>query len=262
MLPGERAALEGVLSFVRPRVSIEIGTHAGGSLESISAHSETVHSFDIAPHPAVTQERFPNVELHIGDSHVLLPEFLERLAEGDETVDFAFVDGDHSADGVRRDLLDLLESSCTPNATILLHDTLNTGVRIGLEQIDFSAFDSVSFVDLDFVQGRVMREGPLEKELWWGLGIVVTGEQVDGDWPAAYEAPYVYAGFSRSLEDEGEIEEPIGNGQLVELHRQIERLKSLIRERETSMSWRSTRPLRAVKARVRRLRQRGQTSTT
>ena len=250
MLPGERAALEGVLSFVEPRLSIEIGTYAGGSLRSISAHSRTVHSFDIAAHPAATRERFPNVEFHPGDSHELLPVFLAELAHAGESVDFAFVDGDHSAGGVRQDILDLLESSCTRETVILLHDTLNADVRTGLEQIDFSVFGSVSFVDLDFVHGRVMREGPQKNELWWGLGIVVTGNRLDAAWPSPYSAREVYAGFSRSLTESGAIEEPIGYGQLIELHDEIANLKSIVRKMEMSASWRLTRPFRAIKART------------
>jgi hypothetical protein len=261
MLPGERAALEGILSFVRPRIAIEIGTHAGGSLQVISAQSTRVHSFDIVSHPAVTHERFPNVEFHIGDSHDLLPPFLTDLARRGESIDFAFVDGDHSAGGVRRDVLDLLESSCMHHGVILLHDTLNADVRTGLEQIDFSAFDSVCFVDLDLVSGRVMREGPQKNELWWGLGIVVLGEPLDSEWPTPYSARDVYAGFSRSLTESGSIEEPIGYGQLVELHDEIASLKSLVRKMERSASWRLTRPLREIKARARRLRQRRTPST-
>jgi hypothetical protein len=159
MLPGERAALEGVLSFVEPHLSIEIGTHSGGSLESISAHSAEVHSFDLASHPAVTMERFPNVEFHIGDSHELLPLFLKELEQSGVTVDFAFVDGDHSATGVHRDVVDLLGSSCTRETVILLHDTLNADVRAGLELVDFSTYDTVCFVDLDLVHGRVAKKG-------------------------------------------------------------------------------------------------------
>jgi len=254
MLPGERAALEGVLSFVKPRLSIEIGTHAGGSLQSICAHSNAVHAFDIVSHRTVTQHRFSNVEFHIGDSHQLLPSLLAELARTGETVDFALVDGDHSAGGVRRDLLDLLESPCTRETLILLHDTLNADLRTGLEEVDFSAFESVCFVDLDFIHGRVMREGPQENELWWGLGIVATGPRFEADWPTPYSAPEVYAGFSSSLRQAGAIHEPLGYGQLVELHDEIATLKSLVRKMESSISWRLTRPLRSVRSRARRLR--------
>ena len=49
MAPGERAAIAGVLAELRPSVSIELGTAQGGSLRTIAAYSEQVHSFDFAP---------------------------------------------------------------------------------------------------------------------------------------------------------------------------------------------------------------------
>ncbi len=99
-----------------------------------------------------------------------------------------------------------------------------------------------------------MREGPQKNEFWWGLGIVVTGDGLQADWPTPYSAPEVYAGFSRSLNQAGAIEEPFGHGQLVELHEEIADLKSLVRKMENSVSWRLTRPLRSIRARTRRLR--------
>jgi Methyltransferase domain len=256
MLPGERAALEGVLSFVEPHLSIEIGTHSGGSLESISAHSAEVHSFDLASHPAVTKERFPNVEFHIGDSHELLPLFLKELEQSGGTVDFAFVDGDHSAAGVRRDVVDLLGSSCMRETVILLHDTLNADVRAGLELVDFSTYDSVCFVDLDLVHGRVAKKGQGANKLLWGLGMVVTGDRLDAEWPTHYSARELYADFSRSLLGSGAIDEPFGHSQLVELHEEVARLKSAVQRMERSASWRVTRPLRDIKTRVHGLRHR------
>ena len=256
MLPGERAALEGVLSFVEPELSIEIGTHSGGSLQSISAHSARVHSFDLVSHPAVTQKRFPNVDFHIGDSHELLPLLLKELEQSGETIDFAFVDGDHSATGVRRDVGDLLGSSCTQETVILLHDTLNAEVRTALEQVDFSTFDSVCFVDLDLVHGRVAKEGQGANKLLWGLGMVVTGDRLDTEWPTSYSARELYADLSRSLLESGAIAEPFGHSQLVELDQEVARLKSVVQTMERSASWRVTRPLRDVKTHVRRLRHR------
>ena len=248
MLPGERAALEGVLSVVDPGLSIEIGTHAGGSLERVSAHSGAVHAFDLAMHPSVGPDRFPNVTFHFGDSHELLPAVLDELDLARTNVDFVLVDGDHTADGVRRDLEDLLSSPCTRETVILLHDTLNASVRLGLEKVDLDAFGTVRFVDYDFVQGQVMREGPQENELWYGLGLVVTGSEVpNADWPRHYAAPEVYAGFSSSLQRDDEISQPLGEGQLIELQREAADQKALVELMQSSVSWRLTAPLRRLR---------------
>jgi hypothetical protein len=247
MTPGERAALAGVVSMLKPSLSIEIGTHKGGSLEPISAHSTAVHSFDLVRHPEVTEDRFPNVTFHIGDSHKLLPELLAQLAESGANVDFVFVDGDHSAPGVQRDVEDLLSSASVRKTIILLHDTLNERVRAGLEQIDYSVGNRVRFVDLDFVQGKVMSEGPQKDELWYGLGLVVTGWELAGDqaWPPAYSASDVYAAFATELA-EGESISRLGYGQLRELEEQLAAQRELVKLMERSWSWRLTAPARSL----------------
>jgi cephalosporin hydroxylase len=43
---GDRAAL-GVLTRIKPSLSIEIGTAQGGSLDRIAAHSQEVHALDL-----------------------------------------------------------------------------------------------------------------------------------------------------------------------------------------------------------------------
>lgn len=229
MMPGERAALEGVIATLQPPLSIEIGTSHGGSLDGISRHSSVVHAFDLVRHADVTSERFPNVTFHIGDSHELLPTILEELASAGENVDFAFVDGDHSAEGVRRDLEDLLFSPSVATTVILLHDTLNEGVRTGLDEIDYDRFDKVRFVDLDFVQGRVVRTGRQKNELWGGLGLVVTGWALaDTVWPRPYSADEV-------------------------LESELDAQRNLVRLMEQSWSWRLTEPLRRARSLARRM---------
>ena len=47
MTYGDRVALEGVLSMIKPRLAIEIGTAQGGSLKRIAAHSADVHAIDV-----------------------------------------------------------------------------------------------------------------------------------------------------------------------------------------------------------------------
>ena len=252
MLPGERFVLEGTLASVKPEVSIEIGTFKGGSLARISAHSRIVHAFDRAFQPEVTPERFPNVILHSGDSHELLPAVLAELATAGTNVDFALVDGDHSARGARRDLEDLLDSPSVGHTAILLHDTLNERVRAAFEAVDYAAYDKVSFVDLDLVQGRVRNEGPLENRRWDGLGLVVTGWSYPSeDVPPVYAGPDVVDAFLRSLGDNSggrrsEYQE------LALLEEEVESLRRQLTLMERSWSWRITAPLRASRSLIRR----------
>jgi Methyltransferase domain len=253
MMPGERAALEGILSEIRPALSIEIGTYRGGSLVPISAQSQTVHAFDRERLPELTAERFPNVTFHVGDSHVLLPRALERFSASGENVDFALVDGDHTAPGARQDVEDLLSSPSVGRTVILLHDTLNERVRAGLEEIDYASFPKVTFVDLDFVPGLVRREGALKDDFWSGLGLVVTGFDLDEEdhWPSVYAVSEVYASFSdvRAKSDE---ERRIGYEQLLKLDRELAEQKKIVSMMENSLSWRITSPLRTLRQLPRR----------
>jgi hypothetical protein len=177
---GERAALEGVLAIVKPALAIEIGTAEGGSLRRVAAHSEVVHSFDLVP-PPDDVVGLENVSFHTGDSHELLPRFLSELEQRGESADFVLVDGDHSAEGVKRDLEDLLASSAIRRTAIVIHDTANGIVRGGVDAVSYESFPSVSYVELDFVAGYMFREPTLRHELWGGLGLVVVDDQHPGE---------------------------------------------------------------------------------
>ena len=181
---GERAALEGILSVLKPSLAIELGTAQGGSLRRIAAHSGRVHTFDLQEYPLERRE-LDNVEFHVGDSHAMLPDTLTSLSAARTNVDFALVDGDHSVEGVRRDVLDLLESPAVRGTVILLHDTANEAVREGIDEVPFEAFPKVTYVELDLVCGYVFREESLRHELWGGLGVVL----VDVERQAYFSTP-------------------------------------------------------------------------
>jgi hypothetical protein len=172
---GERAVIEGVLSQLQPRLALEVGTAEGGSLGRIAAHSERAISFDLVE-PASEVASLPNVELRTGDSHRLLPLELRRLEEAGEQVDFALIDGDHTAEGAQKDIEDVLSSTAVRQAAILVHDTLNQEVRRGLEAVPYAEIPKVAFVDLDFVAGYVPAELPLRGQCWGGLGLIVVDE--------------------------------------------------------------------------------------
>ena len=101
---GERAALEGILCALEPRLAVEVGTYEGGSLRYLARRCEHVHTidlYDLVDDPA----RFANVTFHHGDSRILLPELLGGLEADGGRVDFVLIDGDHSAEGVSGDLM-------------------------------------------------------------------------------------------------------------------------------------------------------------
>jgi methyltransferase family protein len=172
---GERAAVEGVLAEVRPRLAIEIGTAEGGTLRRIAARSAEVHSIDVS-HDALAGAP-PNVTLHTGASHAVLPPLLDSLAAAGRTVDFVLVDGDHSFEGVAADLNVLLESAATARTVILVHDSLNAEVRAGVESVGLEGHDKVVYCELDFVAGYVYREGVAAGSAWGGLALVLTGSR-------------------------------------------------------------------------------------
>ncbi len=250
---GERAALVGLLSEIRPKVAIEIGTAEGGSLRRIAHHSERVLSFDLLePDPALRE--LPNVEFFVGDSHRLLPEQLAKLSAEGTQVDFVLVDGDHSAGGVAKDMRDLLDSPAAGNAVIVMHDTMNEEVRRGLEEVEYASWPHVRYVELDFVAGFLFR-GVLEGELWGGLGLVV----LDAQAPRAPGAParqtrthdtQPLVAMARDRIAEAEVAGLRARAEAAE--REAERLQQGLDVVRHTASWKITAPLRGVKQRLRR----------
>lgn len=264
---GERAAMEGLLAQTSPALAIEIGTAEGGSLQRIAAHSDEVHSFDLVE-PQLPLSDLPNVTLHTGDSHKQLPSFLAELDELGRNVDFVLVDGDHSSDGVRRDVEDVLSASCIGRTVMLIHDTTNEQVRSGLDDVDYTSYPKVAHVDLDFVAGYMFSEQRLRHELWGGLGLVV----VDAGRPAYFrpgvvqDRYYPAAPLWAEIRDAVVLREANGAGPaadpgeleaaLAEARHTVAHHEHVIQGLTSSMSWRVTKPLRLAKDRLRRYRAR------
>jgi Methyltransferase domain len=173
MSAGEQAALEGILSMISPRISVEIGTYTGGSLKRISQHSDHVHTFDLASH---VTEHLPNVDYHLGDSATSVSQVLTDLEREGLSVDFVLIDGDHSRTGVYRDARNILDSKTTRDAVLLFHDIANEAVRSAVREAIRGR--QLAYVDLSFtVPARV---SSLLGEAWGGFGLVVVGGPL---WP-------------------------------------------------------------------------------
>jgi predicted O-methyltransferase YrrM len=260
---GERAALEGIVSQLRPALALEIGTAEGGSLRRIAAHSEEVHSFDLVS-PSAELANVENATFHTGDSHELLPQVLSEFSTAGRSIDFVLVDGDHTAEGVRRDLENVLSSPALKRTMVLLHDTMNPDVRKGIEGVDLHSYEKIALVDLDFVPGYLARREPYRLQLWGGLGLVVVDAEHTFNRGGAIRDDRFHELFAMvrpTVEVMAELEAqglPLdgmdGHALEARLHSEIAacrtdlaRRERLIQAMEASLSWCITSPLRGLK---------------
>jgi len=168
----ERLALTALLKRHRPACSIEIGTYQGGSLSLLAQESRMVFSIDIDPTIPAKFASYSNVSCLTGPSTTILPLLFRELDDAGIGVDFILLDGDHSAEGIRRDLLVILSHPPTKPLFVAMHDSVNPDCRRGMLEAPWRQSPYVQWVDLDFVPGRVVEDGgPFHGELWGGLAL-------------------------------------------------------------------------------------------
>lgn len=168
----EKIALFCLLKEKKPSVAIEIGTKGGGSLQLISKFSEKVYSLDIDPTVKDLAPHFPNVQFIIGDSKETLPKLLRELSEKGEPPAFILVDGNHSREGVRYDVENILNMTVEQPITVLMHDSFNPNCRKGMLDVNYTGNPYVEMVDLDFVQGIYSPSERTKGEMWGGFGLL------------------------------------------------------------------------------------------
>ena len=174
MGPAEQIVSMALLQSLRPKVAIEIGTFYGGFLTMLSHFAVKVYSIDIDPEVSKRLAgKFDNVEYIIGDSTDVLPPLLEKLR--DKELGFILVDGDHSTDGVRRDLDMILKYKPNSRMIVLMHDSMNPTVRAGIRAANWASNSFVQFVELDLVVGYRTVVKSIYGECWEGLAIAELG---------------------------------------------------------------------------------------
>lgn len=173
MTNSEKITLLQLLQEIKPFVSIEIGTKKGGSLQLISDYSKKVYSLDIDPDVELSLNgKFKNVDFIIGDSKQTLPILLEKLIADGITPNFILIDGDHSYEGVKNDINNIIKSKQLNPLTVLMHDSFNPNCRLGMLEAEYEQNKNIQYIDIDFIQG-IYSPSPLTRgEMWGGFGLI------------------------------------------------------------------------------------------
>lgn len=179
MMESERIALTGVLARVRPRGALEVGVYYGGSLSLAAQFCEHILAIDIEP---AVRERFPlpaNAELLIGSSAELIPRALAYFEKRGIPLEYALIDADHSAEGVKRDLDLILKYRPRRPMVILVHDSGNENCRRGILSANWASNPHVHFVQCDFVPGQIIEHSIQngKGEVWGGLALAYLDPQ-------------------------------------------------------------------------------------
>jgi len=150
----EKYGFASILKAANPKVAIEIGTYQGGSLQVIARYAQKVYSIDLdASLKDRLGQELSNVEFLAGDSRQILPTLLNRITEHGEELGFVLIDGDHSTEGVRCDINNILRYTPVRPVFIAFHDSFNPDCRRGVLTADWSKCDHVHYVEVDFVPG-------------------------------------------------------------------------------------------------------------
>ncbi|MFY9269043.1 MAG: class I SAM-dependent methyltransferase [Candidatus Manganitrophaceae bacterium] len=185
MTDAERGTLRALMSTLKPQCAIEVGVYRAGSLAILAEFCQKVYALDIDPYCQSTYaSQFPNVEFITGSSQDTLPGLIDRLQATGEGLDFVLIDADHSAEGVRRDINNVLRYRPHRPLYIIMHDSFNPGCRSGMMKATWSGNPHVHMVELDFVVGRFVtqKESNDYREMWCGLGLgILLPERRVGD---------------------------------------------------------------------------------
>jgi glycosyltransferase involved in cell wall biosynthesis len=174
MNESERLGMMAVLHRLKPTCAIEVGTYKGGSLSLLAQYAKAVFSIDIDPTIPERLRQFANVSFLTGPSGEILPTLLRELDDAGMPVEFVLIDGDHSTEGVRRDIEIMLDYVPKKRLLMMLHDGFNPDCRRGMQEARWERSPHVQWVDLDFIPGRVVEHGGGgDGGMWGGLAMAL-----------------------------------------------------------------------------------------
>lgn len=137
MLPSERLTLYTLVYGLRPQRCLEIGTNQGGSAMIMVAAMDDVGQgrlICVDPNPVVLPENWAQIEHRATLLKGFSPEVLvEARNHAGGMFNFVLIDGDHSKEGVQRDIEGVLPFTA-PNGYLLCHDAHYEPVAHGIDE--------------------------------------------------------------------------------------------------------------------------------
>lgn len=184
MSDAERMGLTGLLARWKPTVYMEIGVFYGGSTLLASEFADRVFSIDIDPEAVDRFNKPENVTFISGASHEVAPALLDSLSEEDLYPEVVLIDGDHSTEGVTRDIELFLQRRPAKPMLIVFHDSFNPAARAGIVGADWAGCPWAQRLEIDFVAGGMVDQesNPHRGEMWGGLAVaLLTPTAREGD---------------------------------------------------------------------------------
>jgi hypothetical protein len=175
----EKHTFISLLSILKPEAAIEIGNASGGSLQVLHKMVPEVFALDINEEVhRVLKPQFPEVHFHMGVSWEILPGLLKQLTEKQVKLGFILIDGDHSAEGVKKDIETILNNyKPVCRMVILFHDSFNPECRKGILAVNWKACPYVHLVDVDYVPGTYVDDVQQNKQqpntMWGGFSLAL-----------------------------------------------------------------------------------------
>ncbi len=165
----ERFLLYSLVLGMKPDRVLEIGTHFGGTATVFCAALDDVGKgtiIGIDPNPLVPAATMEHIshrfEVLCGFSPALVQRASER-AEG--KFNFVLVDGDHSYEGVKRDV-DGIMPHIAPGCCILFHDSHNLEIKRAIDE-KAAQYDDV-LTDCGELNSTVYFDQTAEPPIRWG----------------------------------------------------------------------------------------------
>ncbi len=174
MFHGERLALAGLLSQLRPAVAIEVGVFHGAATRLLANYARQVYALDIDPsvRDHLARHNLKNVECIIGDSGQTIPALLDRLEHSGQGWDFVLIDASHETDSVRRDCQSFLRRP-PGDCYLLAHDSFNPDCRRGIATAGWLDFEYCHYFDIDLLNGILGRRPRFYRQMWGGFALAV-----------------------------------------------------------------------------------------